>query len=196
MKEPFRFLLPKDLRRFLRPAAYRLLSAPHGIKIREILKLKDRYQLKTFVETGTYLGDTIDSVVNQFDKVYSVELDKKLYQRAKKLFKNDISVHLVFGDSGTKIKEILREIKEPALFWLDAHYSGAGTARGKKDSPVSQELRAILNHKIKKHIILIDDARLFIGQDGYPKLAALRAYLKNKYPAKRLKVDNDIIRII
>lgn len=196
MKEPFRFLLPRGLRRFLRPLAYRLLSAPHGAKIREILKLKNKYQLETFIETGTYLGDTIDSVVNQFDKIYSIELDKKLYRRAKRLFAKDKNVKLIFGDSGIKIRKILTEIKEPALFWLDAHYSGTGTAREKKDSPVSQELRVILNHKIKNHIILIDDARLFIGQNSYPRLADLKAYLKKSYSQKGLTVNNDIIRII
>ncbi len=68
----FRFLLPKRLRRFLRPIAYQLLATPHGKKVKDILEQKTKHKISLFVETGTYLGDTVDSVADQFKKIYSI----------------------------------------------------------------------------------------------------------------------------
>ena len=54
------------------------------------------------------------------------------------------------------------------LFWLDGHYSGEGTGGCDEVCPIIAELRLIAQSKRKDHCILIDDARLFIGEDGYP----------------------------
>src|SRR3990167_3220711 len=83
-----------------------------------------------------------------------------------------------------KVKKVLREGlgRLQILFWLDAHYSGTGTARGRKDTPIARELKAILTHRVRNHIIIIDDARLFNGQNSYPKLTWLRKLIKEKYP--------------
>ena len=77
-------------------------------------------------------------------------------------------VEILHGDSGVVLPELLRRISEPALFWLDAHYSTGETVRGELDTPIEQELKAILNHSVRNHVILIDDARNFIGTNDYP----------------------------
>jgi hypothetical protein len=56
-------------------------------------------------------------------------------------------------------------IDAPATFWLDGHYSGAGTAKGKTNTPLLQELDHIGSHHIKTHTILIDDVRQFGTQE-------------------------------
>ena len=115
-------------------------------------------RLKTFIETGTHEGWMIDRVGDQFEKVYSIELDETLYQRARERFQKKGHIKLLHGDSAMKIKEVLAELNEPTLFWLDAHGSGAITAA---NAPILDELEAIFAHPVREHLILIDDARHF-----------------------------------
>jgi hypothetical protein len=114
--------------------------------------------VRVFVETGTYRGDMIDRVGNRFEKIYSIELDEDLYDKAKQRFENRKNINLLQGDSAVEIKKILELLKEPALFWLDAHAPGKITAQ---NSPTIGELASILSHSVKDHTILIDDARMF-----------------------------------
>jgi len=102
---------------------------------------------------------------------------------------------IINGDSGEKIQSLLTEINEPCVFWLDGHYSGGITAKAEIDTPIMAELDAIFNHKILNHVILIDDARLFIGENDYPTINALTLYVKNKDKSKTISVENDIIII-
>ena len=93
------------------------------------------------------------------------------------------------------LPEILNEIEDPCLFWFDAHYSLGNTARGEKETPVLEELKHIFKHPIEKHVILIDDARCFIGQNDYPALKELKELVLNRYPRSIFEVEDDIIRV-
>ena len=116
----------------------------------------------------------IQAVKGDFKHIYSVELSEQLYQQAQLRFQNDHHVTLIHGDSGKVIRENLKQIQKPCLFWLDAHYSGGITSTGNKHSPIIEEINTILGHSIKNHVILIDDARMFAGKDGYPELSELK----------------------
>lgn len=130
--------------------------------------------LAVFVETGTYRGDMVFAVKNIFRKIYSVELGEELYERARQRFAGFRHITIMKGDSKEVLPKILEEITEPGLFWLDAHYSSGVTARGDKDTPIEHELKAIYGHPIKNHIILIDDAGDFSGENDYPTLEKVR----------------------
>ncbi len=67
-----------------------------------------------------------------FKDVYSVEIGDDLYNAAKQKFRNSKNVHLFHGDSGKVLAELLYRIDQPALFWLDGHYSAGITAKGSK----------------------------------------------------------------
>ncbi|MBK9350974.1 MAG: hypothetical protein IPN05_12690 [Sulfuritalea sp.] len=82
-------------------------------------------------------------------------------------------MHIINGESATALGEFLRGLEQPALFWLDAHYSAGVTAMGALQTPVKDELRAILSHRIKRHHILIDDVKDFNGQNDYPTVAEI-----------------------
>ncbi len=140
---------------FLHPALGIKISPERKAAI--ILEHKTPY-LKIFAETGTHEGWMIDRVEDRFEKVYSIELDEGLYRRALKRFQGRGHIQLLHGDSAFEIKKVLTEINEPALFWLDAHGSGAITATS---TPILNELKAIFTHSVKGHSILIDDARHF-----------------------------------
>ena len=83
----------------------------------------------------------------------------------------------------------------PALFWLDAHYSGPITARGVLDTPIVQELAAIRAHPVAGHVVLIDDMRDFTGADGYPTVdGARRLDPRRRIPAAIVEVRDDVLR--
>ena len=116
---------------------------PHIVKQMAIEEYQKKFDLKLLVETGTYLGDMVEAQRNHFEKIYSVELSKKLFQRATKRFKVYSHINILNGDSGVVLNKLIQEIDKPALFWLDGHYSEGITAKGAKECPVLEELEAI-----------------------------------------------------
>lgn len=115
-----------------------------------------------FVETGTYMGDTVRLAKDfGFKTIHSIELDDNLFDRAVNLFKSDPSIHIWHGDSIDALIEIMKHLDAPATFWLDAHASGPLPGGKSGGSPVVDELNIIKAHHIKEHTIFIDDRRLF-----------------------------------
>lgn len=144
------------------------------------------------VETGTYLGDMVMSQKNNFKRIISIELGKDLWEKAKLRFKMYSHIELLQGDSGKVLHEIIGNINEQAIFWLDGHYSSGVTAQGEKDCPVYEELSAIFKNN-HKHILLIDDARHFVGQGDYPTAEELVAFVNQQSSDYKYEIKNDII---
>ncbi|MES2648307.1 MAG: hypothetical protein V4717_15630 [Bacteroidota bacterium] len=177
---------------------------PYEEKRNIILSYKKKYQTNILVETGTFLGDTIDTLRHDFKLIISFELSEDLAGRAAKRFEGDEHIQIVHGDSGKAIGSYLGAIMEPCLFWLDGHYSSEFfidseyyiTAKGEKNTPIIEELEAILKHPVKTHVILIDDARCFNGESDYPSKKELKQLISKLSPEHSLKVSRDIIRIV
>jgi len=168
---------------------------PHLVK-REIVKEYGRkFNLDTLVETGTYTGEMILAAKNYFKDIFSIELSDELCFETKKKFRGFSNVHIVCGDSAKVLPDILKSIKRPCLFWLDAHYSGGITKKGSVETPIVEELKAIFNHYVEGSVILIDDARCFRGENDYPTLKWMRDYVLSRRPFLDFTVENDIIRI-
>lgn len=149
---------------------------------------------RVFVETGTYRGDMVHAVKDHFGRIYSMELDPDLFARARTRFAHQGHVSILQGDSSELMPIILAQVQEPCLFWLDAHYSGGDTARGKTNTPILQEVKHVLSHGIRGHVILIDDARHFTGRNGYPTTRELCRLMRARRPDHVLQVKHDIIR--
>jgi hypothetical protein len=169
---------------------------PHTIKQQAIQYYQKRSGYNILVETGTYKGDMILAQKDFFKKIYSIELSQALFEKAKKRFRNYSYVILLRGNSGDVIANVLNELKEPAIFWLDGHYSGGITAKIEKYSPVNEELQMLINNNRLQHIILIDDARGFTGEHGYPTLEEVKEMTAKSFPGYRFSVDEDIIRLV
>lgn len=170
-----------------------------------ILDYKERYKSNTMVETGTYIGDTVEMMRSHFKNVYSIELSEEFAARAQKRFAACNNVTILQGDSGVVLKQIYSNLEQPVLFWLDGHYSGVihvdgqdmATGRGEFDTPIVQELEGLLKDGIRNNVILIDDARLFVGKDGYPKYEdLLRIVGKLGIKPSQVSKKRDIIRIV
>lgn len=123
----------------------------------------------TFIETGTYRGDTIWLALecDKFKRIHSIELNKELYDIAVATFRHKHNVKIWHGDSAECIMNVQQQLGPgPATYWLDAHASGPLAGGKSGGTPVLDELRLIRD--FAKHLnelctdtIFIDDRRLF-----------------------------------
>ena len=172
------------------------IPPPHSVKQVTISEYQQKYGYTTLIETGTYMGHMIEAQKTRFKKIISIELGVDLFEKAKEKFRNDKNVLIVQGDSGKELPKILLDINEPAIFWLDGHYSAGVTAKGDKECPIFEELNSIFNSKKFNHILLIDDARCFIGEGDYPTIDELTEYVRSKNEKYKVEVKHDIIRYV
>jgi len=171
------------------------IPPPPALKQKTVTEYAKRFSLDTLVESGTYLGEMVHATKNIFKKIYSVELSKVLYEQAKNKFSRFDHVVIIQGDSAEVLPDILTNIGQRSLFWLDGHFSGGTTAKGRKKTPIMQELQHILGHPIAGHVILIDDARCFNGKDDYPTMKQLKTLILKKHPDWVIEIRDDIIRV-
>ncbi|MFN8369815.1 MAG: hypothetical protein U0T83_04215 [Bacteriovoracaceae bacterium] len=131
--------------------------------------LKTKLPLANFVETGTYKGESLEKVIGKFDKLFSCEINKSLYENSRLKFKDNDKVEIYNQSSPDFIRTIKKENKiGSALYWLDAHFTA--TSDDDKDlsqCPVLQELEAIESIN-EDSVIIIDDARYFLSPPPPP----------------------------
>lgn len=137
----------------------------------------------------------VEAMKCYFDRIYSIELSNELYEKAKMRFDGDRRIKIIHGDSGVALGKLLRRIDQPALFWLDGHYSGGVTAKGDKDTPIYEELNHIFSTQNSGHVVIIDDARCFGTDPAYPTIKELSDFIKTKKPDAKIEVECDSIKI-
>lgn len=169
---------------------------PEIIKQQYISKIQGEKNLDVFIETGTYLGDMVFAQLKNFKKLYSIELSQDLYENATKRFLAHRRVKILQGDSSNVLKDVIAEAGTSCLFWLDGHYSGifngVQTAKGDKNCPVVEELSAICNSGYDQ-AVLIDDARLFTGNNDYPTIDSITEFILSRKPGSIIEIKLDII---
>lgn len=144
--------------------------SPHLLKQGLLREAARRTGARVLIETGTYLGSMVEAMRSQFDRVISIEVDRKLHELARHRFRGVRGVTLLLGDSGTAIDEAIALAGAgPIVFWLDGHYSGGETGSGASHCPVREELALILPRRIEDGV-LVDDAHLFGVDPAYPTL--------------------------
>lgn len=148
--------------------------------------------LSTFVETGTFRGDTVEAMRQRFGAIWSIELSHDLALAAQRRFARWPHIEIIEGDSATVLPTVLPKIKGPALFWLDGHWNGDDlTASG--HHPLMDELRAVLARG-ERDVILIDDVRMF-GTGDYPSLEMVVDLVAPASPPRTVNVVDDIMHI-
>ena len=133
----------------------------------------------TWIETGTYLGDTTSKLSKIAKKVISIEPQTELSLFASTRLKRKKNVAVINATSEGCIIKVLAGVSGPTCFWLDGHYSGDVTFQGNEVSPISAELSAISSYLTKnKVVVLVDDFRLFVNSatTGYPSHSTLIAW--------------------
>lgn len=133
----------------------------------------------TWVETGTYLGQTTALLASIAPKVYSVEPEPTLFFNARAALQHLPNVQLFHGTSEQVFPALLPQIAGDVNFWLDGHYSGGTTFQGPHDTPIMQELDAIRDNigHYQSVCVLIDDVRCFdprqTAYSTYPRVDTL-----------------------
>lgn len=135
----------------------------------------------TWIETGTFRGNTTAFLADIATHVYSVEPEPDLARQATDRFATTRNVTIVKGLSEDHLDSILQRIDGPVSLWLDGHYSKGITHQGPVDTPIEEELRIVGQHltRLSNVAIHIDDLRLFD-----PSNPAGQAY-----PSRRFLVD-------
>jgi predicted O-methyltransferase YrrM len=154
-----------------------------------------RFGARTLVETGTYLGDMVEAMKDEFDRIYSIELGEELYRKACQRFRDYPEIVLLRGDSADVLPKLVPKLDGAILFWLDGHWSEGITARGRKETPIVEEVECILRARNPGHVILVDDARLFGTNPAYPTLDEVRRHVHSIRPQMDLRVEADIMRV-
>ena len=134
----------------------------------------------TWVETGTYFGETTEFLSRTCELIISIEPSPELATRAKALFESSKNVNIVNGTSEEFMGRVLdglgKDGKNDLNFWLDGHYSAGVTYLGDKPCPIVEELLEI-GERMKDFScvsIFVDDVRAFsVGNArdlNYPNL--------------------------
>ena len=122
--------------------------------------------LSAFIETGTCYGRSVELALElRFPSIISVEADPDRWQFCVEKFLHRWRVTIYYGESVTKLPEMIADLDEPALFWLDAHPSGDGSygqdfernPEHEQSNILHRELQIIQRHPVQGHVILIDD---------------------------------------
>jgi perosamine synthetase len=87
------------------------------------LKMRDKHNIKTIIETGTNLAKTTEFFVKAFEKVYTIDIQEEYTRLAKEKFADRNNVQCVCGDSSVLLESICKKIPqdETVLLFLDAH---------------------------------------------------------------------------
>ena len=117
---------------------------------------------RRFVETGTFLGQTVVALAAHFDELHTIELDNDCYEAAKLAsWKAVRPVHFHLGHSALVLEKILPGLAGPAVFYLDAHYSGSVTAGRFLEVPLLEELVVLDRCFSHAGLVVVDDMDLF-----------------------------------
>lgn len=156
-------------------------------------ELKSVFHPDIFFETGTYSGDNVMGAAPYFNEIVTVELHDGLAEAAKRKFSTLSHIRAYHGSSPDIIREVAPTLQGTILFWLDAHYSGEGTALSFADetnpdaiTAIRGELAAIRELGIGDCIILIDDIRGFGMEIGEVQYLGCWAYPSMQEVAKSI----------
>ena len=124
------------------------------------------------VETGTNLGYSTHIITELFPRVYTIEIQRELYERAK----NNFNATCILGDSAVELPKLIPQLDRPTVFYLDAHWSGdhltdwegshfsgygVDTGMGESQVPLLEEISAIVDLFPHRCAVYVDDMDKF-----------------------------------
>lgn len=156
-----------------------------NLEIKGLSELRDIFSIDTFVETGTFRGNSTIRAAEVFEKVYTIELRKEFYDIAWKNLELLDNVQCILGDSSSVLQDVLQNIgTKRVLFWLDGHDDAY--------TPILEELEAIKDSNCRNEVFLIDDMQSFNSLD-YPSINTLVEKIKSIDSSYNIVVFGDIL---
>ena len=175
-----------------------LVAAPADrAKRRFLLRLFEERKHELFVESGTFLGGTVEYFLPHARRIISVEIEPHLFEAAQRRFKESPSVELVLGDALEEIPRVLADVSEPPLVYLDGHFTGGVNKEPGlfvEPAPGILERLGMLGLPSGTSIV-VDDLRLFGRGDGFPGLDELTSAARNAFPGAASFVGVDCLVI-
>lgn len=168
-------------------------SIPHKL----VESLSANNKVTNFIETGTFKGNTAIWAAGIFKNVYTIEIFEEFSKAAAARKDATSNIEFIVGNSKTELPKLASRLKGKSMFWLDGHWcSGAG---GKdEECPLIDELIAI--SKLQDSIILIDDARCFLGPlppphnaEDWPRVDEIFSKIASLFPNHHTTVIDDVI---
>lgn len=168
--------------------------SPAPFLIKKRVFIRHAIKTATWIETGTYLGDTTSFLNKYFGvDVYSIEPSEFYFQFCQKRFYGNNQIKLIHGSSEDMLVSVLENINNEVNFWLDGHFSSGKTFQGESDTSINRELDIIENNlkNLKKVTIFIDDIREFGVAKDYPPLDTVVNWAhKNNF---KWTIEHDIL---
>lgn len=170
-----------------------------GVPRELMLFIKANDEIDTFIESGTYLGATAFWASQHFSKVITIEASKELRDTAAQKYSSQKNIEFRHGNSPDVLADIVQQLDTPAIFWLDAHWSGGITYGQQIECPLRLELEIIKTSK-QENIVLIDDASFFLSPppaphriDAWPTISEIIKDLERINPNYYTVIWNDVI---
>ena len=140
-------------------------AAPSPNFVKRQVLMRNGFPNATWIETGTYRGDTTAALARVARRVVSLEPAAELFAAAQARFSRTPNIELLNATSEETFPRLLPELTGSICFWLDGHFSGGQTFKGPNDTPILAELADIGEnlHRWDGAAVLIDDIRLFAG---------------------------------
>ena len=129
---------------------------PYFVRRAMILAEAKRIGAELFIETGTFLGDTVWQFRHDFGQIVTIEVEPRLAQLAKERFRRLSHVRVIEGDSAQEMTDLCAQAERPSVIFLDGHYSHGITGMGEQECPILQELEAIAVHLPVPAAVIID----------------------------------------
>ncbi|MGZ4270933.1 MAG: glycosyltransferase [Solirubrobacteraceae bacterium] len=172
-------------------------EAPEGTAKRDhLLSLFRTRAHRTLLESGTFMGDTVEYFMPHAARIISVEVEPKLFADAQRKFDGVTNVEIVFGDALHVIPEIVAQLDDPPLIWLDGHFSEGVTGSGDEIEPAASILARLGSVGAPTGTtIVVDDLRLFGLHPDFPGLDELLQRARQGFPHALIRVGLDSLVI-
>jgi hypothetical protein len=166
-------------------------------KRRFLLHLFNERNHELFVESGTFLGGTVEYFLPHAKRIVSVEIEPELYEAARRRFESSPSVELLLGDALEVIPRVLAEVSDAPFVYLDGHFTGGVN---KDPREVVEPAPGILDKLGDLALpsgtsIVVDDLRLFGRGDGFPPLDELTSVARRSFPRAAIYLGIDCLVI-
>src|SRR3989338_11527382 len=111
---------------------------------KSIAGIVKKYKVKIIIETGTYLGHSTKIFSGFTKSVHTIENNRQFIKLAMWNCRNSKNITFYPGNSPVILKKILKTVKGPILFYLDAHWFNYW--------PILDELKVIAQYGNKNSI--------------------------------------------
>jgi len=142
-------------------------------------EIKTKYNVSTYVETGTGEGISLRHALKSFENLYTVEFDSDLFDLTRNALRNFHHIKFLNSSSTEALREIIPQLgKEPVLFFLDAHFPFADFRKISYEEsirtykqlsfPLEEEITIIKELRdSSRDVIIIDDLVLYEPHTDY-----------------------------